>query len=162
MAALCGGGCGSLEGARWQHLGQRKRLCVEGAARLLEQLRGARAAALWRGGCTAGSENPTALAPEHRAPRHSPGFGLPRYRQRPGGPRTARTLLPRAQQTSSPTPEPPGPADGFLRSYCRAEYRFSDLATATGVVPPWASRGKQPPLSASPGRGRGAPPRANT
>ena len=75
---------------------------MEGAARLLEQLRGVRAAALWRGGCTAGSENPTALAPEHRAPRHSPEFGLPRYRQRPGGPRTARTLLPRAQQTSSP------------------------------------------------------------
>ena len=39
-----------------------------------------------------------------------------------------------------------------------AEYRCSDLAAATGVVPPWASQGIQPPLSASPGRGRGAPP----
>ena len=38
-----------------------------------------------------------------------------------------------------------------------AVYRFSDLAAATGVVPPWTSRGKQHPLSASPGRGRGAP-----
>ena len=29
------------------------------------------------GGCTTGSVNPTAQAPEHRAPRHSPGSGLP-------------------------------------------------------------------------------------
>ena len=43
-----------------------------------------------------------------------------------------------------------------------AEYKFSDLAASTVVVPPWVSRGKQAPLSASPGRERGAPPRANT
>uniref|UniRef100_A0A8P0PP08 L1 transposable element RRM domain-containing protein n=1 Tax=Canis lupus familiaris TaxID=9615 RepID=A0A8P0PP08_CANLF len=53
------------------------------------------------GGCGAGA-NPIAQAPEHRAPGHSPGSGLPRDRQRPGGPRTARTLLPRAEQIRGP------------------------------------------------------------
>ena len=127
--ALCGEGCGSLGAARRQCLGQRKRLRVEGAARLQEQLIRAGAAALWIEGCAAGSENPTAKAPEpgaenptakareHGAPVHSPGFGLPRDRQRPGGPRTARTLLLRAEKISSPAPEPPGPADGLLQSY---------------------------------------------
>ena len=42
----------------------------------------------------------------------------PRERERPGGPRTARTLLPRAEQISGPAPEPPGPADRELRGYC--------------------------------------------
>ena len=117
MVALCGEGCGSLGAARRWCLGQKKRLRVEGAARLQEQLIRAGAAALWRGGCAAGSENPTEKAPEHGAPGHSPGFGLPRDRQRPGGPRTARTLLLRAEKISSPAPEPPGPADGLLQSY---------------------------------------------
>ena len=90
----------------------------EGAAQLLQQLRGARAAAPWRGGCMAGSENPTAQALEHRAPGHSPGFGLPRDKQRPARPRTARTLLSRAEQISGPASEPPGPAEGLLLSYC--------------------------------------------
>ena len=71
-----------------------------------------------RGGLMARSANPTAQAPEHRAPGHIPGFGLPRDRQRPRGPRTPRMLLPRAEQISDPTPEPPGPADGLLPSYC--------------------------------------------
>ena len=35
-----------------------------------------------------------------------------------GGPRTARTLLPRAEQISGPAPEPPGPSDGLLLNYC--------------------------------------------
>ena len=92
--ALCGGGCG-----------------------LQEQLRGA-SAAPWRGAYPTGSENSTAQVPENRGPGHSPGFGLPRDRQRPGEPRTARMLLPRAEQISTPAPEPPGPADGLLQSYC--------------------------------------------
>ena len=70
------------------------------------------------GAARPGSANPPAQAPEHRAPGHSPGSRLPRDRQRPGGPRTARTLLPRAEQISGPAPEPPGPADGELWSYC--------------------------------------------
>ena len=55
-----------------------------------------------RRGLQGGSANPTAQAPEHRAPGHSLESGLPRDRQRPGGPRTARTLLPRAEQISGP------------------------------------------------------------
>ena len=93
------------------------RSSAEGAAQLQEQLGGAPAAAPQRE-LPAGSMNPTAQAPEHRAPGHSPGSGLPRDRQRPGGPRTARTLLPRAEQISGPAWEPPGPADGEPRSYC--------------------------------------------
>ena len=32
------------------------------------------------------------------------------------GPRTTRTLLPRAEQIRGPAPEPPGLSDGLLRS----------------------------------------------
>ena len=88
----------------------------EGAVRLQEQLSGAGEAVWWRGGCTARSSNPTVQAPEDRTPVHSPGSGLARDRQRPGGPRTTRTLLPRAEQIRGPAPEPPGLSDGLLRS----------------------------------------------
>ena len=69
-------------------------------------------------GLRGGSANPPAQAGSPGCRGHSPGSGLPHDRQRPGGPRTARTLLPRAEQISGPAPEPPGPADGELRSYC--------------------------------------------
>ena len=61
----------------WWRLGQRKWLRVEGAAGLQEQLRGAMAAP-WRGAYPAGSENPTAQVPEHRAGTQ------PRIRPPPG------------------------------------------------------------------------------
>ena len=54
--------------------------------------------------------------PGDRTPVHSPGSGLARDRQRPGGPRTTRTLLPRAEQIRGPGPEPPELSDGLLRS----------------------------------------------
>ena len=59
-------------------------------------------AAVGRESCADRSVNPTAQAPEHRAPGHSPGSGLPRDRQRPGGPRTARTLLPQLSRSAAP------------------------------------------------------------
>ena len=37
-------------------------------------------------------------------------------RGRGGGPKTARTLLPRAEQIRGPAPEPPGLSDGLLWS----------------------------------------------
>lgn len=114
--ALCRRGCTNLGGAWRRRLGQRKRLRAEGAVRLQEQLSGAGEAVCWRGGCTAGSSNPTVQAPEDRTTVYSPGSGLARDRQRPGGPSTARTLLPRAEQIRGPAPEPPGPSDGLLRS----------------------------------------------
>uniref|UniRef100_A0A8C0N314 L1 transposable element RRM domain-containing protein n=1 Tax=Canis lupus familiaris TaxID=9615 RepID=A0A8C0N314_CANLF len=124
---------------------------AEGAARPREQLGGARAEeeAPCGGGCAVpgaarrdlgggsaegaagpGSANPPAQAPEHRAPGRSPGSGLPRDRQRPGGPRTARTLLPGAEQISGPAPEPPGPADGVPAG---AESRFPELPQPLGL-----------------------------
>ena len=119
-SGVSGRGRGSVQrgllgsGSNWEVF--RRRL-PEGAARPGAAQRGW-VAAVGREGCTARSANPTAQAPEHRAPGHSPGFGLPWDRQRPGGPRTTRMLLPRAEQISGPTPEPPGPADGLLWSYC--------------------------------------------
>ena len=89
---LCGSGSNS-DVLRWR--------LPEGAARPGAAQRGW-APALGIGGCAARRANPTAQASEHRAPGYIPGIGLPRDRQRPGGPRTARTLLPRAEQSSGP------------------------------------------------------------
>ena len=146
---LCGYGSNSEVLRRW---------LPEGAARPGAAQRGW-AAAVGRGGCTDRSVNPTAQAPEHRAPGHSPGLGLPGDRQRPGWPRTARTLLPRAEQIS-------GPAQSLqaLQMDCSgvtvgAEYRYPELAAATGVVPPEASRGKLRPLSPAPGSGQSSSPK---
>ena len=94
-----------------------RRRLPEGAARPGAAQRGW-VAAVGKESCADRSVNPTAQAPEHRAPGHSPGLGLPGDRQRPGWPRTARTLLPRAEQISGPDPEPPGSEDGLLWSYC--------------------------------------------
>ena len=65
------------------------------------------------GAARPGSANPTAQAPEHRGRDTAQDPASPRDRQRPGGPRTARTLLPRAEQISGPAPEPPGPGRGI-------------------------------------------------
>ena len=86
------GGPGAARGARGRLRGGG---CGAGAAR------GARAAASRRG-LRGGSANPPAQAPEHRAPGHSPGSRLPWDRQRPGGPRTARTLLPQLSRSAAP------------------------------------------------------------
>ena len=65
---------------------------------------------------------------------------LPWGRQRPGGHRTARSLLLPGQgavQVSGPTPEYPGPcALGATMVNVGADARAGQLATGTGVVPP--------------------------
>ena len=68
------------------------------------QLGGAQAVARQRG-LPGQSANPTAQAREHRVPVTQPRIQLPPHdRQRTGGPRTARTLLPQAEQISGHTP----------------------------------------------------------
>ena len=67
----------------------------------------------------------------------------PRDRQRTGGPRTARTLLPQAEQLSGPAP---GASRPLQTESCivtaGAEYRAPELAAATVVVPPgWGLTG---------------------
>ena len=154
---MCGGGCGSLGAARWRHLGKRKRLHVRGLRRsysssegLGRQLRGEVAA--WLG----------ARIQQHRprstGRRDSPGFGLPWDRQRPGGPRTARTLLPQLSRSTAP----PRSLQALQTEFLPELNPGFQSCPATGAVPPGASRGKQPPLSPAPGGGRAAPPSANT
>ena len=110
------------------------------------------------GAARPGSANPPAQAPEHRAPGHSPGSRLPRDRQRPGGPRTARTLLPQLSRSAAP----PRSLQALQTEFLPELNPGFQSCPATGAVPPAASRGKQPPLSPAPGRGTAAPPTANT
>ena len=136
--APCGGGC-AVPGAARRGSGGGS---AEGAAR-------------------PGSANLPAQAPEHRAPGHSPGSRLPRDRQRPGGPRTARTLLPQLSRSAAP-PGASRPCRPRALEFLRGLNPGFQSCPATGAVPPAASRGKQPPLSPAPGRGTAAPPTANT
>ena len=69
-----------------------------------------------------GSSSEGAVRPEHESNSAGPGAqgavdtaqdpASPRDRQRPGGPKTARTLLPQAEQISGPAPR----ASRFLQA----------------------------------------------
>ena len=107
-----------------------------------EQLRGARTAALRRGGyaveCKSNSAGPGAQGARDTA--QDPAS--PQDRKRPGGPRTGRTLLPRAEQISGPAPR----ASRSLQMESSVvtagvDSRAPELAAATVVVPSGASRG---------------------
>ena len=81
-------------------------------------------------------------------------------RQRLGRPRTAGTFLPRAEQISGPDPGASRPLQTESSIVTvGAESRALELAAAAGVVPPGASRGKQPPLRPAPGRGQSSSPK---
>ena len=140
-------------------LRQRKRLRAEGAARLREQLGGARAAAPQEGAARPGARI------QQRRPRST---GRRDTAQDPASPGTGRGREGPGQQGRS-CPElsrsaaPPQSLQA-LQMECSgvtagAESRSPELAAATGVVPPGASRGKQPPLSPAPGRGQSSSPK---
>ena len=135
--AWCGGGSVAL-GAAWRGSGG-----------------GSTEAAAWLG---ARIQQHRPGSPEHR--RHSMESGLPLGQAEAGEPRTAKTLLPQAEQSSGPAPR----SLKALQARCfrvpvGGESRFPELATTTVVVPPGATRGKQPPLSPVPDRGQSRSPK---
>ena len=83
-----------------------------------------------RGGCAAGSSNPTAQTGSPGLRGHSPGSGLPPGQAEAGGPRTARTLVPRAEQISGPAPE------GSRRCRRRAPELLQELNPGLESWPP--------------------------
>ena len=104
-------------------------------------------------------------APEHKSnntgPRAQGAWDTaqdptsPQDRQRPGVPRTARTLLPEAEQISGPACR----ASRHLQTESSVvtvgtEFRAQEQVNTTGVFTPGASWGKQTSLSPAPGRGQ--------
>ena len=111
------------------------------------------------GGSTEGAArpgaNPTAQAPEHWSPGHSPESSLP-----PGQAEAGRA------QDSKDAPAPAEHISGPARSLQALQTEFLlelnpgfQSCPATGAVAPGASRGKQPPLSPAPGRGQSSSPK---
>uniref|UniRef100_A0A8C0QPK3 L1 transposable element dsRBD-like domain-containing protein n=1 Tax=Canis lupus familiaris TaxID=9615 RepID=A0A8C0QPK3_CANLF len=83
----------------------------------------------------------------------------PRDRQRPGGPRTPRTLLPELSRVAAPPPGASRPCRGSASEFLWGLNPGFLAAAATVVLPPAASRGKQPLLSPAPGREQSSSPK---
>ena len=151
------GGC-AAPGAGWRDSSGGS---TERRLRGQEQLREARVVALRRGSCMAGSANPT----EQCRPRRTGHWDTA---QDPASPGTCTGREDPGQQGRS-CPELsrsvalPQSLQALQTESSRftegAEFRFPELATATGVVLPGASRGKKLPLSPAPGRGQSSSPK---
>ena len=157
-AAPHGGGCearSSSEGA----LAEEEDPCGEGKGDLGPAQRGSGGgtaeAAVWLGG---GIQQRRHWSTGRQDTAED--LASPWDRQSPGRPTTARTLLPITEQISVPALAPPGPAEGELHSYCGSCIQGSRAAGVTGMVPPGASRVKQPQLSPAPGRGQSSSPKS--
>ena len=152
-------------GAAQRRLGQTLR--GEGTSRPPQQLRGssgggaagrvcsAQGAAqkrLWQGLRAEGAAQPGArirqCRPGAQGARTQPRIRRsPGDRQKPGGPRTARTLLPQAEQISGPAPRESRALQAESSVVTAgADSKAPELATPTVVVPSGASQDKQPPM----------------
>ena len=135
---------GSSSEAPWVVAPHRRSPQPPGAAQmqLQQRLRAEGAAQL---GAPIGQRRPGSTGRRRAQPRirRSPG-----YRQRPGGHRTARTLLPQVEQISGPAPRASRPLQTESSVVIAgADSRAPGLAAATVVVPTGASQDKKTPLS---------------